>query len=100
MDLVAATVDASHGIVHHAILGEDFAIAALRRAGSFSPKTSQGLRSARSICCSGEHRRRVKGDRLSVLFCFACGFTQGDLRTASRAMPWTSRRLLTSSPPA
>src|SRR5258708_29461028 len=49
---------------------------------------------------SGEQRRKATGDRLSVLFCFACGFTQGDLRSASRAMPWMNRRLLTSSPPA
>jgi hypothetical protein len=58
------------------------------------------LQTVDTLARSGEQGPRTTGDRLSVLFCFACGFTQGDLRTASRAMPWTSRRLLTSSPPA
>src|SRR4029077_11041734 len=53
--------------------------------------------------CSPAPVAASKGGELQAtvfLFCFACGLTQGDLRTASRATPWTSRRLLTSSPPA
>ena len=65
-----------------------------------SPKTSQRLRSAKSICYSGERRRRATGARLSVLSYFACDFPHGDLRTACPAMPWTSRHLSTSSSPA
>ena len=40
IDLVAASVDASLGIVEHAIFREDFVNCRRRRAGSFSPKTS------------------------------------------------------------
>jgi len=40
IDLVATTVDAPAGIVEHASSVKTSAMAARRRAGSFSPKTS------------------------------------------------------------
>jgi len=48
------------------------------------------------------HRRAKAETYRRPSFCSVlhAALRQGDLRTASRAMPWTSRRLLTSSPPA
>lgn len=44
IDLVATSIDATHGIVEHAIVGEHLVNPRAPARGSFSPKTSSRLR--------------------------------------------------------
>jgi hypothetical protein len=44
VDFITATIDSLAGVVENAIFRVNLVIAARRRAGSFSPKTSRRLR--------------------------------------------------------